>query len=216
MQKSSLYIGLMTLVLFISLTAGLAFAEGFNAKKWYAGGAIGGTNIDSSISVKTGNITEDHSDYGAKLFLGYRTCPYFKIEIAYADLGKASITGNTGESFSLDNGSYTFTSAGTVTAEPEALSIEGVFTVPLEEISTHEAMKYMTPFFKVGVDFWSVDYTGTGVLNTKLEDSDGTSLVFGAGLDINITPYFVIRGEFQRYRVEDDVDFISCGLIMRF
>lgn len=208
------YISLLSLV--VVLSALPAMAEGFNAKRWYAGAALGATNIDSGISLKTGNTIEDHSDKGEKIFLGVRLCPYLSLEAAFADFGEATLSGSTGDTFTLNGVTYTYTGSGTVKADPESFSLEAVFTVPLEEISSSDFAKHLTPFFKAGVNFWEVDYSGSAYLNNNLPSTDGTSLVYGAGLNLNITPYFVVRGEFQRYRVEDDVDYISGSVIMRF
>lgn len=43
-----------------------------------------------------------------------------------------------------------------------------------------------------------------------------TELTYGAGAQFHVTPRFGIRGQWQRYDTEEDVDFISVGVIYRF
>lgn len=204
----------MALALIVTVSA--ASAGPHNEKKWYAGAALGAANIDAGVSSQTGSVVIDESDTGGKIFAGYRINNYFGVELSYSDFGQASIRGNTGDTFTHNGVTYTFNSSAKVEADAQAVGLQGIFYVPMEDIAEVDWFKYLTPFFKAGVNFWEMEYSNKGVLNTNLPDDDGTAITYGLGLNINITPHFVVRGEYERFRAEDDVDLISGAIIIRF
>ncbi len=65
----------------LGVASSSAFAQG------YVGGSIGQSDADLD---RAGTISCDNKDTGFKVFGGYMFHPNFGIELAYADLGKAT------------------------------------------------------------------------------------------------------------------------------
>ena len=64
-------------------------------------------------------------------------------------------------------------------------------------------------FGKLGLAMWEAE--GGGV------KEDGTDLTYGVGVQYDLTPRFAIRGQWQRYDVDDaDADVLSIGIIYKF
>jgi OOP family OmpA-OmpF porin len=63
---------------------------------------------------------------------------------------------------------------------------------------------------KLGFAMWDVD---AGFFGSR----DGTDLTFGLGVQYDLNPKLGIRGQWQRYDIDDnDADLFSIGLIYRF
>lgn len=65
-------------------------------------------------------------------------------------------------------------------------------------------------FGKLGFAMWDAD---AGIFGS----ADGTDLTYGVGLKYDLTPKFAIRGQWQRYDIDDaDGDLFSVGIIYKF
>lgn len=63
---------------------------------------------------------------------------------------------------------------------------------------------------KLGFAMWDID---TGIAGSR----DGTDLTFGVGVHYDLNPKLGIRGQWQRYDINDnDADLFSIGLIYKF
>lgn len=206
-------IGLI-LVCFIFLT-GIAFAQD---TKWYLGGGYGVSDVDTGVSGLTGTATLDEDGDGFKFFAGFQFNEYFGFEIAYVDLGEAELKGNNGDTFVLDGVTYNFTADSVIiAAEVDTIALEAVFSLPLQKMTGNESLKYFTPFIKFGVHFWDIEYTvAASNLNAMTADDDGTDIVFGAGINFNIIRNLSIRAEWERFNADEDLDYFSGSIIVRF
>lgn len=171
----------------VALT-GMAFSASALAQG-YVGVSAGRSRIDLDCA---GTTSCDRTDTGAKIFGGYMFMPNFGAEIAYYDLGEATIEGPVSGSL-----------------RGRSLGVFGVAAAPFGQFSV---------FGKLGAVSTKaeVDVTGIG------SDSERkTNVGWGLGASYEFTNNIGVRAEFERMRVEfaddkDDVDLITVGVHYRF
>jgi len=84
--------------------------------------------------------------------------------------------------------------------EITALELVGIGAFPINN--------QFSVFGKLG--FASVDFETAGSSN------DGTELTYGLGVQFDFTPKVGVRGQWQRYDTDQEVDVLSIGVIYRF
>ena len=184
---------------------------------WYGGINIGQSRakIDDprirsgllSGGLTTTSIIDDDRDAGYKLYGGYQFNRNFALEGGYFDLGKFGFVATT-------------VPAGTLTGNIKlrGLNLDAVGILPITE--------KFSAFGRVGVNYAEArdSFTGTGavrVLNPSPSKRD-TNHKFGLGLQYAFTESLAVRGEVERYRIDDaignkgDIDLFSVGLVYRF
>lgn len=215
------FVGIIALFCMLIVNPVFAAEDNMSDKKetkWFVGGGYLKSDADTGIGSLTGTASLDEEDNGFKIFAGYQLNPYVGFEIAYADLGTVSLTGNTGDTFVLDGTSYSFL-ADDVTLDVETWTIDlgATFSLPLDKATGKEYMKYLTPFAKIGGFYWDQDASATGSgLNRTTTSEDGFDIYFGGGLSINIHKNFAITGEWLRYNGDDDIDTYGVNLVIKF
>jgi OOP family OmpA-OmpF porin len=168
------------------------------AAQFYAGGGLGWSDYkagNASNDISSGTV--DGEDTGFKLFGGYQFNRNFGFELAYLDLGKASYTGDLGGApvtgGSLENTGFNFSVVG---------------TLPLTQ--------NFDLFGKLGAYLWETkarDVTG-GVAGSRKDD--GTDVSLGVGVAYNFTPQLALRGEWEKLKAHDDIDFLSVSVAFKF
>ena len=197
-----------------ALTVQTAFAQDSG---WYAGGNAGrsmATVDDARITsglaaagLATTSITDRDRTTGFKIYGGYQLSPNFALEGGYFDLGKFGFTANTSPTGTL-NGDI----------RVRGLNLDLVGTLPLSE--------QFSLLGRVGANFAQTrgSFSGTGavgVTNPNPSKRD-TNFKIGIGLQYAFTESLSMRGEFERYRINDavgnkgHVDMLSVGLVYRF
>lgn len=88
-------------------------------------------------------------------------------------------------------------------AEVTAWELLGIAAIPVGPVSLYG---------KLG--FARAEVEGTGAL-AGLSDT-GTELTYGIGVQYDFTKQLGIRGEWQRYDLDDAVDVLSVGVVFRF
>ncbi len=213
MKKLFLFITTVSLMLIFNLSS--VSAEGTN---FYLGAGYGASDSDTEISGLTGTASLDEEDSGFKLFAGYQFNEYIGIEIGYTDLGEIELKGNNGDTFSLDGITYTFSAnSTTVSVETYVIPISAVLSLPLEKISGLDYLKYITPFAKLGGFYWEQEAeVASSALNRTYADEDGFDFFFGLGLSINFHENFAVRGEWERFNGDGDIDYFSVSAVVKF
>jgi OOP family OmpA-OmpF porin len=206
--------GKLTLVALAVIASSVALADDAG---WYTGASIGQTRAtidDARISsgllgsgFTTTSISDEDSDTGYKLYGGYQWNRYLGLEGGYFDLGKFGFTANTTPLGSLNG-----------TIKLRGLNLDLVGTLPITE--------RFSAFGRIGANYAEAadTFTSTGavtVLNPN-PNSRETNMKYGLGLQYAFTDSLALRGELERYRVNDavgnkgDVDMASIGLVYRF
>lgn len=210
-KKSSVTLGLLALA---ALASPLAIAQDAG---WYGGANVGrslATIDDERITsglqaggLATSSISDRDRNNGFKLYGGYQLNKNFAIEGGYFDLGKFGYTATT-------------VPAGTLTGDIKVrgLNLDLVGIVPLTE--------KFSVFGRAGLNYAEAKdtFSSTGavrVSNPNPSKKD-TNYKVGLGVQYAITEALAVRGEAERYRVNDaignkgHIDLVSVGLIYRF
>ncbi len=138
----------------------------------------------------TTSIARDDKDTAYKAFLGYQFNPYFALEGGYFNLGKFGFTSTT-------------TPAGTLAGKlkVDGINLDLVGTMPLSEqwaiIGRVGAQRARSRSDFVG--------TGTVILPAQSRDVKDSSYKAGLGLQYEVNSSFLVRGEVERYRINDTV-----------
>ena len=207
--------GTLGLVALAAIASPLAWAE---ESGWYLGGNYGQSQADIdderitaallNAGVTSVSIVDDDSDTGFKLFGGYQFNRSFALEAGFFDLGKFGFVATT-------------TPAGTLTGD--TTKIQGA---NLDLVWTLHFTDKLSAFGRGGATYVETEssYSATGVVLTAPAggSEEEASYKFGLGLQYDFTDRFGLRGEAERYRIDDavgnkgDIDLFSLGFVYRF
>jgi len=181
---------------------------------WYGGLNIGlsRASIDDE-RIRAGlqprvvtSIDEDDSDTGYKLLAGRKFNRNFAIEAGYFNLGKFGYTANMAAGSEI------------ATIELQGVNLDAVGILPFGE--------KFSAFARLGLTYTQAKDTfqGTGaiVVSHSNPSKDEANFKVGLGVQYNFTPALGVRGEWERYRVNDavgnegDVDMLTVGVVYLF
>lgn len=160
----------------------IASAEASAQGSFYIGGSLGESDIDDEIAIPhfITSGTVDGNSSGFKIFGGYQFSPYFGLDLAFVDLGKASYSG-----------SYFGTPVTGGTASLWGLNVSAVGTVPLNEA--------FAVFGKIGLFAWEAkarDTTGGFPFSAT---ENGGDFSWGLGFSYGFTRNISARVEWERF-----------------
>ncbi len=198
-----------------SLIAGPVVAQ--EAGQFYGGLSLGRSKAkidDERITANllgagltTTGMTNDDSSTGYKLFGGYQLHRNFAVEGGYFDLGKFGFTSTTVPAGTLDG-----------RIKLRGVNLDLVGRLPLGD--------RFSIFAKVGGQYAQArdTFSGTGFVNALNPSPKKSELNYklGLGLQYAFTPSITLRGEAERYRVNDavgnhgDINFYSLSLVFPF
>ncbi|MFZ6659050.1 OmpA family protein [Undibacterium sp. TJN19] len=183
---------------------------------WYigAGGGRANASIDKDRLVRSlmdsgassVNFTSNERDTAYKLFLGKQMNKYFAIEGGYFDLGKYGFNATT-------------TPAGSVNAQ---VGFRGFNLDLLAQLPLSERFSLLG---RIGANYARADAHFSGNRLFALTEANPSEKKLnpkiGVGLEYKFTEALAMRGEVERYRVNDavhnrgDVDFYSLSLVYK-
>jgi len=152
---------------------------------------VGASIVESKVKVEDSGFDFDSSDTSYKIYAGYQFFKFFGLEASY-----------------LDFGSLSDSSGGTdVTIDSTAWDAFLVGIIPIGE--------HFQIFGKYGLVAWDTD---TDVSGSGSDSDSGSDPAYGAGLEVIIGKHFGIRGEYERYDIQDTdkVETYSIGADFRF
>lgn len=176
----------------------------------YVGINYGQSEIDTEATNLTGSASLDEKDSGIKLYAGLNLDENFAIEAHYADFGEASLSGNSGDTFSIDGTTFGFTQNGvTVKTEVKSFGISGIYRLPVNDT--------ITPFAKLGIHRWDAEGTmSSGDASVSVSD-DGTDLFYGLGIAVSLSDEVTLRAEYERFNGDEDpIEYLSAGVSYQF
>ena len=165
------------------------------------------TSTLAGVGLATTSMTRDERDTGYKLFGGYQLNRNFAIEGGYFNLGKFGFSSTT-------------VPAGTLNGQIklQGLNLDLVGTLPL--------VGGLSAIGRVGAQFADARdrFSGTGAVSVRDPNprKRAANYKFGAGLQYEISPAFLVRAEAERYRINDavgnhgDVNLFSVSLVIPF
>lgn len=209
--------GTLGLIALAAIASPLAMAQEANQAGWYAGASVGqsrATIDDARINsgllnggFVSSTITDDDRDTGYKVFGGYQLNRNFALEGGYFDLGNFGYTATT-------------IPAGTLTGNSRirGLNLDLVGILPITD--------KFSAFGRAGVTYAHTRdrFAGTGAVSVTNPNPSkrAANYKLGVGLQYALTDALAMRGEVERYRINDalgnkgDIDLISVGLVYRF
>jgi len=167
---------------------------------WNVGASVGSSSINLSDADCAGTTKCDKSDTGFKVSGGYTFMPNFGVELAYIDLGKATL------------------SDGTITASlsETGLAAYGVGTYPIDNFSL---------FAKAGISSLKSKIDAAIGGFSASDSSTNTNFAWGIGAGYTISKNVSAMLEWERYKgdfsdissdLTYDVDLISIGMKYNF
>lgn len=193
----------MKLIIATAATAILAASPAFAAEDsgFYVGAGLGNFSADSQ-SITNGRDFEG-SDFGFKVFGGYKFIPWLAVEGEYIDGGEPDDNFDSG----TDQVRIAIGMSGFVGSAVGILPIGENFDV----------------FAKLGFIYWDADGSiklrDEGDLVTKTSiGEDGTDFAWAVGGTWNFTDTLGVRAEYQGFEISEfnSVDFASASIIWRF
>ena len=130
------------------------------------------------------------------------------IEVSYNDFGEASLSGVSGNQFSLDGTTYEFNATATLAVKASSIGVAAKQKVELSE----GVMLYG----KVGIHQWDSELSIASTTATANADEDGTDVFYGAGLELSISN---LKGRigYSLYDLDgEDIDSLNIGFIYSF
>lgn len=205
----------------LSLTCGVLLAAPWAQATdlgWYGGANAGvaRASIDNgrisreltAAGFGIGAVTSDDRHNGFKLFAGYRLSPNLAMEGGYVDLGRYTYTATT------------TAPAGILTGKMRRQGAN------LDVVGTLPVANRLSAIGRVGMVYISVrdSIVGTGgvLVATPNPAKDDISAKFGFGLQYDLTRNVGLRGEVERYQIEDsagnagNINVYSAGIVMKF
>ena len=176
-------------------------AQGTQDSGYWYGGLSAGQSHNQIVEQTTTNsvlgfsstplsLTNERQDTAYKIFGGYQVTPHFGWELGYFNLGKFTYSAvmPTG----TFNGRY----------EIDGVNLDAIYTLPLSQRWSASA--------RLGVQYANTrdNFSGTSMLPTmaRSPSQQDTNAKVGVGLQYEISPSLLVRGEAERYRVKDGVN----------
>ena len=171
---------------------------------------IGIDYLNNEIDTGITNIssTLDEKDTGYSLYAGMPMSDTMDIEVSYNDFGEASLSGVSGNQFSLDGTTYEFNATATLAVKASSIGVAAKQKVELSE----GVMLYG----KVGIHQWDSELSIASTTATANADEDGTDVFYGAGLELSISN---LKGRigYSLYDLDgEDIDSFNVGFTFNF
>jgi OOP family OmpA-OmpF porin len=183
---------------------------------WYVGGSLGQSHatidqqrIKRSLTANGASLNSfgtDERDLGGKLFFGKQLNKYFAVEAGYFDLGKFSFAATT-------SGNGTFGGE----AGFRGANLDLVGQLPLSQ--------RLSLLGRVGAQYARTRTSFSGNRLAAVTHPNASENKFGPklglGLEYKLSEALALRGEVERYRLNDavgnrgDVDLVSLGLVYK-
>jgi OOP family OmpA-OmpF porin len=203
MKKLAVAIGFMTL-------SASAFAQGTAPGNFYMGLSAGQTNVDTGIGGTTGTASLDETDTGFKIFAGVKIDNIWSAELQYADFGKISLKGNSGDTFTYQGEQYQFT-ANNAELSLKATSFGGAI------VAGYDVSKVVRPFAKIGLHRWDSEASESSTAGSGSLSDSGTDIFYGVGVQFSLTNQISVRLEAEEYKFDDEkARLVSIGFAYQF
>ena len=196
----------MKKLVILLFTFSLLGLQSVKSEEMYIGIDYLNNEIDTGIT----NIssTLDEKDTGYSLYAGMPMSDTMDIEVSYNDFGEASLSGVSGNQFSLDGTTYEFNATATLAVKASSIGVAAKQKVELSE----GVMLYG----KVGIHQWDSELSIASTTATANADENGTDVFYGAGLELSISN---LKGRigYSLYDLDgEDIDSLNIGFIYSF
>ena len=188
----------------------IIFSCNIYANDNYYGVSFSSINYDTGATPTAGTIQLDERSFGFKLKVGNMINRSFAMELFYADYGEASILGNAGSQFTIDNTLFSFsTNNASLTFENEAIGLNGAYFKPINNSLTFMA--------RLGVLAWTRNLIIIDGASSGTASDEGNDLFYSLGFEQQISKSTSIIIEYEQLKFgEADVDSLAFALALRF
>lgn len=189
--------------------AGTGWYGGINAG--HAQADINSSRINTSLQsagFATAGTTKDDRDFAYRLFGGYQFNRNFAVEGSYFDLGRFKYLSTTTGPAGTLNGQL----------KHQGVGVDAIGILPISD--------KWSALGRLGLTYVesSDQYFGTGGVVVTYPGASKRTVNYklGLGLQYDLNPSVGLRGEVERYRVQDsagnrgDVDVYSAGMVVKF
>ena len=181
-------------------------SQSLKAEGFYIGLDYLNTKIDTGVTNISSSL--DEKDTGYSLYAGMPINENLDVEISYQDFGEASLSGVSGNQFTVGGTTYEFNQTATLKASADSY---GIAAKPKYKINEN-----VTVYGKLGLHSWDTTFTVSGTTVAGSESADGTDIFYGAGIQANFNN-LVARIGYTIYDLDgEDVDSINAGLAYKF
>jgi len=198
-------------VLGLSLALSISPLVQAEESNWYGGIALGTTTVDTGVTGTTGTASVDDKGNGFKLSFGKKIDETISIEGFYADFGSASLTGNNGDTFVLNNTTWVFnTNNASIKSTATGVGANAKFSYAFNTKSSIAG--------RVGLMSWNIDTTVSGSnISTASLTTTGTDLFYGLGYKYQLSDKYDITADYDIYNVDtEQLNMISVGILYNF
>jgi hypothetical protein len=182
----------------------------FSAQSLKAEGYVGIDYLNNKIDTGITNISSklDESDSGYSLFYGAEFTESLDIEASYQDFGEASLSGVSGNQFTIDGTTYEFNQTATLAIKSSSW---GIAAKPKMNLNDN-----VTAYGKLGIHNWKSTFGVTATTVTASEDEKGTDVYFGAGIEISFDN-LVGRVGYTSFDLDGEkIESTNFGLALKF
>jgi OOP family OmpA-OmpF porin len=197
----------------IAFTLAASAAAAHATEGVYIGIGYGNTEMDTGVTAVTASL--DEKDKGPKILIGYEYTTNISLEGFYVDFGKATLSGDAGDTFISNSTTLAFTNNGTRgTTDQKTYGAAIVLST-----SPYNGLK---GFAKLGMHHWDYEerWSATGVdLSSDNLDDSGTDAMYGLGVSFGVNDNVAIRAEYEKYELGgegSDTDYLSLGMTYKF
>ena len=200
-------VALSILVMLALFTAPVAFADhkhstggdaagGASDYGFYARVMAASNTNEYAITNPTSSIQLDDEAGGYGFGFGYQFTTALKLEGFYADHGIAGIKGSSGQSYSYNNRSYSFTGAGSIDIESRSYGVASILHFPVGN--------GLGFFGKLGYHLWETEMKVQSLTGSANVSVDGTDMIWGFGADYAVAENLNIQLGYDTYTMDDD------------
>ena len=176
---------------------------GISEDKAYLGVEVSQNDFGTNITALSGT-TLDTEDTGFAIIAGFKAHKNFDIEASYEDFGKATLSGDSGDTFKIDSTSYEFATSASIDYEVTtlALGVKPHFNI---------GEKFQA-FIRGGFHMYDEVYTvNVGTASAGVEEED-TGFYYGVGISTNFYN-FIAEASYSQYTLdEEDITSLSVML----
>jgi len=197
---------LLLITAVFGLTAAVARAQ---TGSFYIGASVGGAKLDTGVTALTASL--DEKSTGFKIYGGYQIFPQFSAELAYVNLGEATLSGNAGDQFVVDGTTFQFlVNNAQIKFEPTLISFGGRFSLPVSQAAAVYA--------RLGLASWRVDISATASGSTAgTSNESGSDAYYGLGFGWKFMPDLSLTLDYEHYELDNQgADYYSLGLVKYF
>ena len=183
-------------------------AEGVNL---YGSVSLGTTTVDTGVTNTTGTASLDEAGSGFKLMLGKKIDESISIEGFYVDFGEASLTGNNGDTFVLNNTTWAFTTNNaSIKSSATGFGANAKFNYDFNNKSSIVG--------RVGLMSWNIKTTVSGSsISSSTLSKTGNDIFYGVGYKHQLSDKYALVADYDVYNMDTDkVSMLSVGALVKF